>query len=62
MSELMNVLAGREDLRWRLLTTVSTLALDRLRLWGVGRVEAADDDSDHPNCLDRTWRSVRTDG
>ncbi len=47
MSELMNVLAGREDLRWRLLTTVSTLALIGFA-YGVGRVEAADDDSDHP--------------
>jgi iron complex outermembrane receptor protein len=47
MSELMNTRENRTSFRWRLLTTVSALALLGA-IYDAGEAKAADDDSDHP--------------
>ena len=47
MSELMNVRNNSRDLRWRLLTTASALAL-LAAVYGTNESEAADQDADRP--------------
>ena len=47
MSELMNARSGKRDLRWQLLTTVSTVALLAV-MYGAGESKAADQDDDRP--------------